>query len=129
MNGAASRLSGREAIVTLAACALLGFEAVPSLLFGLSFFSGVGFAPFLLGAAAGLASGVALGAALLRQGGFCVPSGWERGVTRGAIVGLVVGVAAVLMLSAPAFGMLGFCALVGLAVGRTFDRRGIHPTA
>jgi hypothetical protein len=33
------------------------------------------------------------------------------------------------MLSAPAFGMLGFCALVGLAVGRTFDRRGIHPTA
>ncbi len=115
--------------MTLVACALLGLEAVPNLLFGLSFFSGVGFAPFLLGAAVGLASGVVLGAVLLRQGGFSVPSGRERGATRGAIVGLGVGVVAVLLLSAPVVGMLGFCALVGLAVGRTFDRPRIHPTS
>ncbi len=129
MDGAGSRPGGREAIVTLVACALLGFEAVPNLLFGLSFFSRVGFAPFLLGSAAGLVVGVLLGAVLLRQGGVSVPSARERGATRGALVGLVVAAAAVLLLSAPAFGMLGFCVLVGLTVGRVFDRRGIHPTS
>src|SRR5215204_667367 len=35
MNLGGSSVGGREAIVTLVACALLGFEAVPNLLFGL----------------------------------------------------------------------------------------------
>ena len=115
--------------MTLVACALLGFDAVPNLLIGFSFFSGSGFVPFLLGAAVGLAAGAILGPVLLRQGGFSVPSGRERGATRGAIVGLGVGVVAVLLLSAPVVGMLGFCALVGLAVGRTFYRTRIHPSS
>lgn len=122
-------MSGREAIVTLVACALLGLEAIPNLLFGLSFFSGIGFASFLIGGAVGLLAGALLGAVLLRQGGVSVPSGLEKGATRGALVGLVVGVAAVLLLSAPPFGMLGFCALFGLAVGRMFDRSSIHRTS
>ncbi len=115
--------------MTLVACALLGLEAVPNLLFGLSFFSGFRFASFLLEAVVGLAAGVILGAVLLRQGGVSVPSRREKGATRGALIGLAVGVVAVLLLSAPAFGMLAFCALVGLAIGRTFDRSSIHRTS
>ncbi len=122
-------MSGRETIVTLVACALLGLETVPNLLFGLSFFSGIGFAPLLLGAAVGLVAGTLLGTVLLRQGGVSVPSRREKGATRGALVGLVVGVVPVLLLSAPAFGMLGAGALVGLAVGRTFDRPPTHQTS
>ncbi len=115
--------------MTLVACALLGFDTVPNLLFGLSFFTRIGFVPFLLDSALGIVAGVLLGAVLLRQGGVSVPSRREKGATRGALIGLAVGVVAVLLLSAPAFGMLAFCALVGLAIGRTFDRSSIHRTS
>jgi hypothetical protein len=73
----------REVIVTLVACTLLGFETVPSLLFGFSFFAGIGFVPFLLGSALGIVAGVLLGAVLLGQGGVSVPSRREKGATRG----------------------------------------------
>ncbi len=119
----------REAVVTLVACALLGFETVPSVLFGLSFFAGIGFVPFLLGSALGIVTGALLGAVLLRQGNASVPSRRERGATRGALIGLAVGVVPVLLLSATTFGMLVAGALVGLAIGRTFDRSSIHPSA
>lgn len=114
--------------MTLAACALLGFSTAPSLLFGLSFFTGIGGQDFLLHGTLGLVGGCLLGAVLLKQGGISVPSRQEKGATRGALVGLVVGLAAVFLLSVPAFEMLGACALVGLAVGRTFDRSSIRPT-
>lgn len=129
-----SDVSRREAVVTLVACALLGFETAPNLLFGVSVFAGIGFVgigfvPFLLGSALGIVAGVLLGAALLRQGGVSVPTRQEKGATRGALVGLAVAVVPVLWLSAPAFGMLGVGALVGLAIGRTFDRSSIHRTS
>jgi hypothetical protein len=130
VNTGSSSVSGRETIVTLVACALLGLETVPNLLVGLSFLSGVGFAPLLPWAAVvGLVAGALLGTVLLRQGGVSVPSRREKGATRGALVGLVAGLVPVLLLSTPAFGMLGFCALVGLAVGRAFDRPPMHPTS
>jgi hypothetical protein len=69
VNAKTSDLGRREAIVTLVACALLGFETVPGLLFGLSFFAKIGFVPFLLDTALGIVAGVLLGAVLLRQGG------------------------------------------------------------
>jgi hypothetical protein len=55
-----------------------------------------------------------------------VPSRHERGATGGALAGLVVGVAAFFIVG-PNIGVLGTCVLVGLAVGRTFDRSSIHP--
>ncbi len=115
--------------MTLAACVLLGFETVPSLLFGFSFFTGIGFVPFLLDSALGIVAGVLLGAVLLGQGGVSVPSRRGKGATRGALAGLVAGVVPVLLLGAPAFGMLGVGALAGLAVGRTFDRSSINRTS
>ncbi len=115
--------------MTLVTCALLGFGTVPSVLFGLSFFAGIGFVPFLLGSALGIVTGALLGAVLLRQGNASVPSRRERGATRGALIGLAVGVVPVLLLSATTFGMLVAGALVGLAIGRTFDRSSIHPSA
>ncbi len=122
-------MSRRAAVLTLVACALLGLETVPNLLFGLSFFGAAAYPSFLLGAVVGLVGGLCLGTVLLRQGGISVPSSQEKGATRGALVGSAVGVVPVLLLSTPAFGMLGFCALVGLAVGRAFDRRPMHPTS
>ena len=122
-------MSRREAIVTLVACALLGFDTVPNLLFGFSFFTRIGFVPFLVGSALGLVAGVVLGAVLLRQGGVSVPSRREKGATRGALIGLAVGVVPVLLLSAPPFSMLIAGSLVGLAIGRTFDRSSIHRTS
>ena len=119
----------REAIVTLAACALLGFSTMPSLLFGFSFFARIGFVPFLLDSALGIVAGVLLGAVLLRQGGVSVPSRREKGATRGSLIGLAVGVVPVLLLGAPPFGMLVAGALVGLAIGRPFDRSSIHRTS
>lgn len=115
--------------MTLVAGALLGAEAVPNLLFSASYVFnapfvysyGTGPLPFLLTSALGLAVGVLLGAALLRQGGVSVPSSRERGATGGAIAGLVLGVLTVVLFGASPAGMLGFFALVGLAVGRTFD--------
>jgi hypothetical protein len=123
VNTGISSVSGRETIVTLVACALLGLETLPNLLVGLSFLSGVGFAPLLLWAAVvGFVAGALLGTVLLRQGGVSVPSRREKGATRGALAGLAAGLVAVLLLGVPALGMLGAGALAGLAVGRTFDR-------
>ena len=129
VNTGTSDLSRREAIVTLVACALLGFDTVPSLLFGISFFTGIGSEPFLLDSALGTVADVLLGAVLLRQGGASVPSRREKGATRGALIGLAVGVVPVLLLGASPFGMLIAGALVGLAIGRTFDRSSMHRTS
>lgn len=83
----------REAIVTLVACALLGFEALPSLLFGFVVPFGTGGPPYNpLSGLLGLLGGCALGLVLLRQGGVSVPSREERGATRGALAGFAVGV-------------------------------------
>ena len=45
----------------------------------------------------------------------------------GSLVGFAVG--ALAFLSLGNVGVLGICMLVGLAVGRTFDRSPIHPTS
>jgi hypothetical protein len=108
----------------------MGFEAVSSLFFlVLVGLLGMGWAPYLLPGALGLIGGCGLGLVLLRQGGISIPSRQERAATRGALVGLVVGVVVVLLTSGPIVGIVGICVLVGLAVGRTFDRSSIHPTA
>ncbi len=65
---------------------------------------------------------------VLRQGGVSVPSPEERGATMGAVVGLAVGVVGVLLTS-NLIWVLGTCVLVGLAIGRTFDRPSIHRTS
>ncbi len=65
---------------------------------------------------------------LLRQGGVSIPSPRERGASRGALAGVVVGLVAIFLLGGPIFGVLGICVLVGLAIGRAFDRTAIHPT-
>lgn len=122
-------MSSRADVATLIVCALLGLETVPNLLFGVSFFSTAGYPSLLLGAFVGLVGGLWLGSVLLSQGGISVPSRQERGAIRGALVGSAVGVLPVLLLSTPALAVLGFCALVGLAVGRAFDRPPIHPTS
>ena len=129
VNTGTSDVSRRETIVTLVACALLGFDTVPNLLFGLSFFTRLGFVPFLLASALGIVAGVLLGAVLLRQGGVSVPSRREKGATRGALIGLAVGMVPVLLLGTTPLGMLIAGALVGLAIGRTFDRSSIHRTS
>ena len=129
MNLGGSSVSGRETVVTLVACALLGLEAVPSLLVGFVVFLVTGGPPYyLLSGLVGLAGGCALGLVLLRQGGVSVPSRQERGATRGALVGLAVGTVATFFLAGNV-GVLGTCALVGLAIGRTFDRPSIHRSA
>ncbi len=116
--------------MTLAACALLGFEAVSTLFFlGFVVLLGMGWPPYLLSGALGLIGGCVLGLVLLRQGGVSIPSRQERAATRGVLVGLAVGVVVVLLTSGPIVGIVGTCVLVGLAVGRTFDRSSIHPTA
>ena len=85
--------------------------------------------PFLLASALGIVAGVLLGAVLLRQGGVSVPSRREKGATRGALIGLAVGMVPVLLLGTTPLGMLIAGALVGLAIGRTFDRSSIHRTS
>ena len=130
MNIGGSRVSGREAIVTLVACALLGFEAVTSLFFhALVGIFGISWTPYVLSGALGLVGGCVLGIVLLRQGGISIPSRQERGASTGALVGLVVGMVFFFLTSGPIAGILGTCVLVGLAVGRTFDRSSIHPNA
>ncbi len=130
MNILGSRVSGRETIVTLVACAMLGFEAVPSLLVGFAVFLATGDVPsyYLLSGLVGLLGGGALGVVLLRQGGVSVPSREERGATRGALVGFAVGVVILFLLSGNV-GVLGICVLVGLAIGRIFDPPSIHRSA
>jgi hypothetical protein len=128
MNIGGWGMSGREAIVTLVACALLEFKAVPGVALSLAVLTGAGSAfypSFLLYAALALIGGGSLGVVLLRQGGVCVPSPEERGASRGALLGLAVGVVGVLLTS-NLIGVLGTCVLVGLAVGKTFDRPPIH---
>lgn len=124
MNRGVPHVSRREAIVTLIACALPGLEAGVS--FGVAFAVLLGTDPQLspLFSALGLVGGCAVGVALLRQGGISVPSPEESGASRGALVGLAVGVVAVFLVGGPIVGLLGICVLVGLAVGRMFDRRG-----
>ena len=130
MGTGGSSVSGRETIVTLVGCALVGFEAVANLLILVFIILlGMVWLPYLLFSAVGLMAGLVLGIVLLRQGGISIPSRQERAATRGALVGLVVGVVVVLLTSAPPVGMLGLFGLVGLAIGRTFDRSSIHPTA
>ncbi len=119
--------------MTLIACALLGLEAAsgPSAL--LIVLLGMGGAyssgPYLLlGSALGMIGGCVLGLVLLRQGGISIPSREQRGATRGALVGFVVGVLASFF-GTSNFGTLGICVLIGLAVGRAFDRSSIQPTS
>jgi hypothetical protein len=81
-------------------------------------------AAYLLSSILSLIGGCVLGLVLLRQGGVSVPSSEERGASRGALAGLMVGVVAIFLLGGPIVGLLGTCVLVGLAVGRTFDRGG-----
>jgi hypothetical protein len=84
----------------------------------------IGPPPYLLPSSLGLIGGCVLGAVLLGQGGISILSHRERGASRGALAGLVVGVVAIFLLGGPIVGLLGTCVLVGLAVGRTFDRGG-----
>lgn len=115
--------------MTLVACALLGFEAVPSVFVGFVVLLATGEPPYyLLSGLLGLLGGCALGLVLLRQGGLSVPSREERGATRGTLVGLAVGAVATFFLAGNV-GVLGTCVLVGLAIGRTFDRPSIHRSA
>lgn len=139
MNIGGSGASGRETIVTLVACALLGLEVVPNLLFSFSVLLGFGPDPSsplygiigstIPGSLAGVALGALLGVVLLRQGGVSVPSREERGASRGALAGAVVGLVGDFLLGVPIVGSVGICVLVGLAVGRTFDRPSIHRTS
>ena len=133
MNIGGSGVSGRETIVTLVVCVLLVFEGIGSFLMGFTVLLGmrspIGPPPYLLHSALSLIGGCLLGVVLLRQGGISIPSREERGASRGALVGLVVGVVAVFLTGGPIVGLLGICVLVGLAVGRTFDRSSIHRTS
>jgi len=119
---------GREIIVTLVACPLLVFEAVPGIVLWLSVLTGVGGPSYLLYLALALVGGGVLGLVLLRQGGISIPSPQERGASRGALAGLIVGAVASFFVGLNV-GVLGTCVLVGLAVGKTFDGSSIHPTA
>jgi uncharacterized membrane protein YccC len=56
-----------------------------------------------------------------------VPTREEKGALVGALVGLAVGTLTFPLLAN--IGILGICVLVGLAVGRVFDRSSIHPTS
>jgi hypothetical protein len=139
MNIVGSGASGRETIVTLVACALLGFEVVSNLLFSFSVLFGFGLTlsssiysiigSTILVSLAGVVLVALLGVVLLRQGGVSVPSREESGASRGALVGAVVGLADGFLLGMPIVGSVGICVLVGLAVGRTFDRPSIHRTS
>jgi hypothetical protein len=125
MSTRGSSVNGREAIVTLVVCALLVFEAVPGFVLGLAILTGIGGPSYLLYVALALIGGGVLGVVLLRQGGISIPSPHERGASRGALSGLIVGAVASFFVGFNV-GVLGSCALVGLAVGRIFDRSAIH---
>ena len=127
MNVVDSSVSRREAIVTLVACALLGFDAVRGLALWVAALLQTGGPYYTLFDLLGLAGGCLLGLVLLRQGGVSVPSREEKGATAGALVGLVVGALTFPLLAN--VGILGICVLVGIAMGRTLDRSAIHPTS
>jgi hypothetical protein len=84
-------VSGREAIVTLVACVLLVFEAVPGPVLWFAVLTGVGGPSYPLYIALALIGGGVLGLVLRRQGGVSIPARQERGASRGALAGLVVG--------------------------------------
>ena len=121
-------MGGREIVVTLVACVLLVFEAVSGIVLWFGILTGVGGPSYLLYLALALIGGGALGLVLLRQGGVSIPSPEERGASRGALAGLIVGAVASFFVGLNV-GVVGTCVLVGLAVGRTFDGSSIHPTA
>jgi hypothetical protein len=127
VNITGSSVSGREAIVTLVACALLGFEALRGLALWVAFVLQMSGPYYPLYYLLGLAGGCVLGLVLLRQGGVRAPSREVKGALLGALVGLVGGALTFLLLAN--VGVLGICVLVGLAVGKTFDRSPIHPTS
>jgi hypothetical protein len=127
VNVVDSSVSRREAIVTLVACALLGFDAVRGLALWVAALLQTGGPYYALFDLLGLAGGCVLGLVLLRQGGVSVPSREEKGATVGALVGLVVGALTFPLLAN--VGILGICVLVGIAMGRTLDRSAIHPTS
>ena len=127
MNIVGSGVSGREAIVTLVACALLGFEAARGLTLWVVFILQTAGPYYPLSYLLGLAGGCVLGLVLLRQGGVRVPTREEKGALVGTLVGLAVGALTFPLLAN--IGILGICVLVGLAVGRVFDRSSIHPTS
>jgi hypothetical protein len=127
VNVVDSSVSRREAIVTLVACALLGFDAVRGLALWVAALLQTGGPYYALFDLLGLAGGCLLGLVLLRQGGVSVPSREEKGATAGALVGLVVGALTFPLLAN--VGILGICVLVGIAMGRTLDRSAIHPTS
>ena len=113
--------------MTLVACALLGFEAARGLTLWVAFLLQTGGPYYPLSYLLGLAGGCVLGLVLLRQGGMRVPTREEKGATVGVLVGLVVGALTFPLLAT--IGLSGICVLVGLAVGRIFDRSSIHPTS
>lgn len=139
MSIGGSSISRRETVVTLVACVLLGWEVVSSLLFSLAILLGLELSPYaslistlgyeILLAIPGLVLGGVLSVVLLRQGGVSIPSRGERGATKGAIIGIVAGLAIAFFGAVPITGSIGICVLVGLAVGRTFDRTPIRPTS
>jgi hypothetical protein len=120
-----SGVSGREAIVTLVVCALVGFDALPSLLSGLLILTRIGppnsMTLYVLVMVVSLIAGVVLGAVLLRQGGLSIPSPEEKKATRGALVGLAVGVVVLFVMGGPTLGTLGLFVLTGFAVGRALE--------
>jgi hypothetical protein len=125
MSTAGQGVSRREAIVTLILCALVGFDALPSLLSGLLIFTRIGppnsLTLHVLIMVAGLIVGLVLGAVLLREGGLRIPSPEEKMATAGALVGLAVGLVVLFASSGPALGTLGLFVLAGLAAGKALE--------
>lgn len=125
MSTAGSGVSRREAIVTVIVCALVGFDALPSLLSGFLIFTRVGppnsLALHVLIMVVSLMVGVVLGVVLLREGGISIPSPEEKKATGGALVGLAVGAVVLFVSSGPALGTVGLFVLTGLAAGRALE--------
>jgi hypothetical protein len=82
MNIGGSGASGRTTIVTLVACVLLVFEAVPGFVLGLAVLTGVGEPSYPLYVALALIGGRVLGLVLLKQGGISIPAPQEKEATR-----------------------------------------------
>jgi hypothetical protein len=76
-------VSGRETIVTLAACVLLVFEAVPGIVLGLSILTGIGGPSYPLYVALALIGGGVLSLVLIRQGASPCPPATRGGRPEG----------------------------------------------